>query len=94
MDSGTKEGEEKTEGGKGGKTYRIRSQVISHIGPIIIPNQNRHIILNSNIIRKYIHISVVPVYLSAYQQLQESKAYQHAQRRGIASSTPAHPQDE
>jgi hypothetical protein len=81
-------------GEKGGKTYRVGSQVISHIGPIIIPDQNRHIIFNSNIIRKHVHISVVPVYLSVYKELQELKAYQHAQHHDTISSIPAHPPNE
>jgi hypothetical protein len=79
---------------RGRRTHRVGSQVISHIGPIIIPNQNRHIIFNSNIIRKDIHISVVPVYLSAYKELQELEAYQHAQHHDTISLTPAHPPNE
>jgi hypothetical protein len=43
-------------------TYRVGSEVIGHIGAIIIPHQNRHIILNRNIIRKHIHIPMIPIY--------------------------------
>lgn len=45
----------------GKRTHRIGSKMIGHIGAIIIPHQDRHIVLDGDIIRKDIHISVVPV---------------------------------
>lgn len=63
---GKEQGEKRAARWRRRGSHRVGSQVISHIGPIIIPNQNRHIILNSNIIRKNVHIPMISIYPLAH----------------------------
>ena len=40
-------------------THRVRSEVIRHCRAIVVFDQNRHIILNRDIIRKHVHIPMI-----------------------------------